>query len=62
MDGETLLGLLAVHVRVNVFEGATSIPEYTAGVTVVLKVGSVMLNNAIGSTIAIRMERGDWEC
>lgn len=48
MDGETLLGLLAVHVRVNVFEGATSIPEYTAGVTVVLKVGSVVLNSAIG--------------
>ena len=44
MDGETPLGLLAVHVSVNVFEGATSIPEYTDGVTVVLKVGSVVFN------------------
>lgn len=35
-----LLGLLALHVSVKAFNGATSIPEYTDGVTVVLKVGS----------------------
>lgn len=39
-----LLGLLAVHVRVNVFEGATSIPEYTDGVTVAFNMGSVVPN------------------
>ena len=31
-----------MHVRVNVFEGATSIPEYADGVMFVFKVGSVV--------------------
>ena len=43
MEGETPLGLLALHIKVKVFDGATSIPEYSNGVTVVLKVGSVLL-------------------
>ena len=42
MEGETLLGLLALHIKMKVFDGATSIPEYASGVTVVFKVGSVV--------------------